>query len=91
MQQTVDSRIQGRVRLLMSRKWVDLRSLTIGTTNGVVYLGGGLRISAERNDEENRSQGGMSWLGRLRQEICAIPEVNDVVFQFHELEEVVDS
>ncbi len=90
MQQNVDSRIQGRVRLLMSRKWVDLNSLTIGTTNGVVYLGGGLRITSEP-DEAERSPGGKSWLGRLRQEICSIPEVNDVVFQFHELEEVFDS
>ena len=45
MQQTNDSQIQARVRLLLARKWVDMRQLTIGTTNGVVYLGGGLKLN----------------------------------------------
>ena len=88
MQQTIDTQIQARVRLLLARKWVDLRSLTIGTTNGTVYLGGGLKLTGGGLDGEGR--GGRTWLGRLRQEICAIPEVNDVVFQFHQIEEECD-
>ncbi len=89
MQQTNDSQIQARVRLLLARKWVDLKSLTVGTTNGVVYLGGGLKLTGGKT-ESGGPRGGRTWLTRLRQEICAIPEVHDVVFQFHELEEVVD-
>lgn len=88
MQQSNDSQIQARVRLLLARKWVDLRSLTVGTTNGVVYLGGVLRLTGIPNADPNGPRGGRSWLQRLRAEISAIPEVNDVVFQFHELEEV---
>lgn len=91
MTQTTDSQIQARVRLLLARKWVDLRSLTIGTTNGVVYVGGGLRlIGAGPRDANQQPLGGKSWLQRLRQEISAIPDVNDVVFQFHELQEVTE-
>ncbi|MCA9758437.1 MAG: hypothetical protein KDA27_21755 [Candidatus Eisenbacteria bacterium] len=87
MQQTIDSQIQARVRLLLARKWVDLKSLTIGTTNGTVYLGGGLKLTGGKNGE---GRGGRTWLTRLRQEICAIPDVNDVVFQFHQIEEEND-
>jgi len=88
MQQTIDTQIQARVRLLLARKWVDLKSLTIGTTNGTVYLGGGLKLTGAGTSGEGR--GGRTWLTRLRQEICAIPEVNDVVFQFHQVEEESD-
>lgn len=84
MQQTIDTQIQARVRLLLARKWVDLKSLTIGTTNGTVYLGGGLRLTGGAKGD---ARGGRTWLTRLRQEICAIPDVNDVVFQFHQIEE----
>jgi hypothetical protein len=92
MQQFNDSQIQARVRLLLARKWVDMRHLTIGTTNGVVYLGGGLKLTgAGPRDGNQRPIGGRTWLQRLRQEISSIPEVNDVVFQFHELEEVAES
>ena len=88
MQQSNDSQIQARVRLLLARKWVDLRALTVGTTNGVVYLGGVLRLTGITTADPNGPRGGRSWLQRLRSEIAAIPEVKDVVFQFHELEEV---
>lgn len=88
MQQTIDTQIQARVRLLLARKWVDLKSLTIGTTNGTVYLGGGLKLTG--GGAKGEARGGRTWLTRLRQEICAIPEVNDVVFQFHQIEEESD-
>jgi hypothetical protein len=57
----------------------------------VVYIGGGLRLTgAGPRDGNQQPLGGKSWLQRLRQEISAIPDVNDVVFQFHELQEVVE-
>jgi hypothetical protein len=88
MNQSTDLRIQARVRILLARKWVDLRSLTVGTTNGVVYLGGRLRLTGRgRSEAGEGAAGDKAWLSRLRQEIGAIPEVDDVVFQFHELEE----
>ena len=49
MKKTSDSKIQARVRILLARRWVDLRCVTIGTTNGVVYIGGSLRISGGVN------------------------------------------
>ena len=88
MQKSVDSRIQARVRVLLARKWVDLKALTVGTTNGVVYLGGVLRLTGATRHGTECVMGGRSWLTRLRQDIASIPEVSDVVFQFHELEEV---
>ena len=86
MQKTPDSKIQARVRILLARRWVDLRSVTIGTTNGVVYIGGSLRISggsaAWGNSEgEADNDGSARWMSRIRREIAEIPEVRDVVFQ----------
>ncbi|MEZ4655324.1 MAG: hypothetical protein R3E12_17455 [Candidatus Eisenbacteria bacterium] len=57
-----------------------------------MYLGGGLKLTGTGpRDGSQRPLGGRTWLTRLRQEISSIPEVNDVVFQFHELEEVAES
>jgi hypothetical protein len=83
MQNGIDSKIQARVRLLLARRWVDLRAVTVGTTNGVVYIGGSLQAAAGPGaglpgGEADRSD---SWLGRIRREISEIPEVRDVVFQ----------
>ena len=87
MQRAIDSRIQAKVRILLARRWVDLRSVTIGTTNGVVYIGGRLRASGGgagpglEAAEEPDASGAGRWLGRIRREITEIPEVRDVVFQ----------
>jgi hypothetical protein len=82
----LDSKIQAKVRILMARRWVDLRSVTIGTTNGVVYVGGALRAAegpgggATALDPVRRD----AWRDRIRREIAAIPDVRDVVFQLEE-------
>ena len=86
MQKTSDSKIQAKVRILLARRWVDLRSVTIGTTNGVVYIGGDVRISGGSGAWDQTSAGadgagGTRWLSRIRREISEIPEVRDVVFQ----------
>jgi hypothetical protein len=86
MQRAIDSRIQAQVRILLARRWVDLRSLTIGTTNGVVYIGGSLKTNVSPGgpagtDGAARAK---SWTEKLRREISEIPEVRDVVFQIEE-------
>ncbi len=80
MQKTIDSRIQAQVRILLTRRWVDLRAVTIGTTNGVVYIGGSLRRAGGPSGD-GPGDSGDSWLKRIHREIAAIPEVRDVVFQ----------
>ncbi len=82
MQKELDSRIQAKVRILLARRWVDLRAVTIGTTNGVVYLGGDLRTAGGPGADAPGLLPGRSssWLNRLRKEIAAIPDVRDVVF-----------
>lgn len=92
MQRAIDSRIQAKVRILLARRWVDLRSVTIGTTNGVVYIGGRLRASGGGGepgltvDSGAAPSGATRWAGRIRREISEIPEVRDVVFQLEGLE-----
>ncbi len=86
MQKGTDSRIQARVRILLARRWIDLSSITVGTTNGVVYIGGSLRTTGRPEAaSETRADGpGDRWLSRIRREISSIPEVRDVVFQLHD-------
>jgi hypothetical protein len=82
MQKLIDSRIQAQVRILLARRWVDLRGVTIGTTNGVVYIGGALhRTGASPGKEDGAEPAGDTWLRRIHREIAAIPEVRDVVFE----------
>lgn len=92
MQKGIDSRIQARVRILLARRWIDLQSVTIGTTNGVVYLGGNLRTAGGPGDTLPGAQAGNpgAWLNRIRKEISEIAEVRDVVFQLQNMEETGD-
>jgi hypothetical protein len=87
MQKETDSKIQAKVRILLARRWVDLRAVTIGTTNGVVYIGGSLKSSGrpsaapeEPDPAEAALDGSPRWFQRIRREISEIPEVRDVVF-----------
>jgi hypothetical protein len=86
MQKGTDSRIQARVRILLARRWVDLRSVTIGTTNGVVYIGGELK-TADGPGHDAPGAAAVAretWCRRIQREIEAIPEVRDVVFRLGE-------
>jgi hypothetical protein len=83
MQKGTDSKIQAKVRILLARRWVDLRSITVGTTNGVVYIGGDLRVAGGPGLD---APGGVAasreaWCRRIQREIETIPEVRDVVFR----------
>lgn len=83
MQKGLDSKIQAKVRILLARRWVDLGSVTVGTTNGVVYLGGRLQATGGPGPAAD-PPGHDAWRRRIRREIAAIPEVRDVVFRFQE-------
>jgi hypothetical protein len=93
MQRGIDSRIQARVRILLARRWVDLRSVTIGTTNGVVYIGGSLQAAGGSGAEAPGSLPGRSaaWANRIRKEISELPEVRDVIFELQNAEAVGDT
>lgn len=82
MHRELDSKIQAKVRILLARRWVDLRAVTIGTTNGVVYVGGDLQTAGGPGADAPGLIPGRSdaWLERIRREIASIPEVRDVVF-----------
>ena len=86
MQKRADAKIQAKVRILLARRWVDLRSVTIGTTNGVVYIGGELRTASGPGLDAPGAAAAAraAWCRRIQREIEAIPEVRDVVFRFGE-------
>jgi hypothetical protein len=86
MHKGTDSKIQAKVRILLARRWVDLRSVTIGTTNGVVYIGGELRTPGGSGlDVAEAAEAARSaWCRRIQREIESIPDVRDVVFRFGE-------
>lgn len=90
MQRAIDSTIQAKVRILLSRKWVDLAPLSIGTTNGVVYVGGTLRLLGGRGDGEDPAWP-LTYASRLEQEIRALPDVQDVVWRLTNGEKAVRS
>ncbi len=84
MQKAIDSQIQAKVRILLAKKWVDLKPLTIGTTNGVVYIGGSLQLlgGPSRGGDPSDTAWQDSYVQKLSREIGEIPEVHDVVFRF---------
>ena len=84
MRDGVDSKIQAKVRILLARRWVDLQSVTIGTTNGVVYVGGSLRTTGGPgvHPGEWSPSRREAFEQRIRREIASIPDVRDVVFRF---------
>lgn len=82
MQRATDSKIQAQVRNLLARKWVDLKPLTLGTQNGVVYLGGTLRMLGGFDRADPASEWESAFVDRLSAEIRGLPDVQDVVFQF---------
>lgn len=86
MPKGLDSRIQARVRILLARRWVDLRTVTIGTTNGVVYIGGALRASGGPTMDAPGPPpvAHEAWCERIRREIAALPDVRDVVFRLQD-------
>jgi hypothetical protein len=84
MQRAVDSKIQAQVRILLARRWVDLRALTIGTTNGVVYVGGALKAGGPGAPATPNGPSEGVWAEKLRREIAQIPDVRDVVFRFED-------
>lgn len=87
MQRSIDSKIQAQVRILLARRWIDLRPLTIGTTNGVVYVGGTLRFTAGAGRElEENGAAREAYLRRLMSELRSIADVSDVVMTFPEVQ-----
>jgi osmotically-inducible protein OsmY len=68
-----DSHIQAAVHQLLERRWIDLSRVTLGTTNGVVYIEGELRPLGIPGG----ARGDLT--ARLRREIEEVEGVREVV------------
>lgn len=84
----VDYRINAEVRRHLVSRWVDVGTLQIGTTNGIVYLLGHLDTTLEdpeRRAGESRRQAALVRLLRLaiqlERELRKLRDVRDVVFK----------
>jgi hypothetical protein len=82
-----DYRINAEVRRLLVSRWVDVSSLQIGTTNGVVYLMGSFEPMVEdalervgHVHERDPSQRLLRLLMLVEKELRRLRGVRDVVF-----------
>lgn len=76
-----DYAINARVRQVLSRRWVKLQDLEVGTTDGVVVLKGKLEreLDGARGSMDREAYERFLW--RLRSELKAIPGVTDVAME----------
>ena len=81
-----DFAINARVRQVLSRRWVNLQGLEVGTTAGVVVLKGKLEreLDGARGTMDREAYERFLW--RLRSELKAIPGVSDVAMEVCDIE-----
>ncbi len=82
MREARDHVISNRVRAILLRRWVDIRSLSFGSVNGVVYVRGALKrnplFPAPARAEVPPE---LKLLNTLDRDLRAIEDVKDVVFE----------
>lgn len=83
-----DARIHSRVRSILFRRWVDAKSLHIGTVDGVVHIEGELKQSLSLAPSIGEGRPPLQFVRKIEREIRAIPGVRDVVFSIDGFEKV---
>ncbi len=84
--QPADFAINAKVRQVLSRRWVNLGGLEVGTTNGVVLLRGNLDREPGGPVEMETPMARTRFLSRLRSELMAINGVLEVEMNIKETE-----
>jgi len=79
-QPSADARIHSRVRNVLSRRWVDMKRLHVGTVDGVVHIEGELRQSLSLAPTLGEGKPSIQFLRKVDREIRGIEGVRDVVF-----------
>lgn len=87
-QPIVDARIHSRVRNILSRRWVDLKSLHVGTVDGVIHIEGELRQCLSLVPAMGEGRPSLQFVRKVERELRSIPGVRDVVFSIAGFEKV---
>ena len=83
-----DARIHSRVRNILSRRWVDLRLLHLGTVDGVVHLEGELRQCLSLAPAVGEGGPSLQFVRKVERELRSIPGVRDIIFSIAGFEKV---
>ena len=84
----VDARIHARVRSILSRRWVDLRLLHLGTVDGVIHLEGEFRQCLSLAPAIGEGRPSLQFVRKVERELRSIPGVRDIVFSIAGFEKV---
>jgi hypothetical protein len=83
-----DARIHSRVRSVLSRRWVDLKRLHVGTVDGVILIEGELRQCLSLAPSVGEGRPSLQFIRKLEREMRGIPGVRDVVISLTGFEKV---
>jgi len=83
-----DARIHSRVRSILSRRWVDLRRLHVGTVDGVIHIEGEFRQCLSLAPSIGEGRPSLQFVRKIERELRAITGVRDVVFTISGFEKV---
>ncbi len=81
-----DFAINAKVRQVLARRWVQMKGLEVGTTDGVVLIKGRLEREPGGLTLQGDALAQERFLWRLRSELRAIPGVADVVMDVAAME-----
>ncbi len=87
-QPSEDARIHSRVRNVLSRRWVDLKRLHVGTVDGVIHIEGEFRQCLSLAPSIGEGRPSLQFLRKVERELRTISGVRDVVFTITGFEKV---
>lgn len=83
-----DARIHSRVRNVLSRRWVDIKRLHVGTVDGVIHIEGDFKQSLSLAPTIGEGKPSLQFLRKIERELRSINGVRDVVFSISGFEKV---
>ncbi len=88
VQPSEDARIHSRVRNVLSRRWVDVKRLNVGTIDGVIHIEGELKQCLSLAPAIGEGRPSLQFLRKIERELRSIAGVRDVVFSIAGFEKV---
>lgn len=81
-----DHAIANRMRTILYRRWIDVRSVDFGSVNGVAYVRGELKRSPHYPASRSMQADELLLMQGLERDLRAIPGVKDVSFELEGFE-----